>query len=348
MTEAWRNLIADRHENGMFRAKSPLPVIKREPELPKPVVVETIPSNTQDIDVPKVENIDNPNIVEITEEKVEVQQDLQQEPQQDTKVEDQAAEEKLDSNIDEVDVSKLVSSVGAHKTLGLKIGWVENKSKNKSDFQSIEWGKESNISFVVGRVQFPVPMFWDAEGHKIHLEDIARGSSVILVGNNGQPYAGHHYISVNQSFGSQIRIITSSFEDINIKSLKSSSLKIMPLEYARKIRSDGVYNFHSPFNCYFMRNSKYQRNDFWYEDCFFSDQTTGFGDLITSLRILFVMGYRTVYLDGFTSSSNDFAIYDDVIKNAVGKMKILDIGNNGSMRGVEKFNRAKAMASCIL
>ena len=347
------SIIQERYENGMFKVKPLLPVFKQgipdKPELPKPVFVNIEPQelNTKEEIKPEVIEAHEDNIIEVhdvvvTETKLEVFE-TKTEPISERQ-DDQAFEAKSDSNIDDVDLTKLEMSVGAHKSNNLKLSWVENRNKNKDDFRSIEWGKEPNASFVVGRVQFPVPMFWDAEGHKMHLEDHARGLPVILSG--GGSYDNHNNITVNSNDRSNIKIMT-KLADISLKTLKSPAIKLMPLEFARSTRSDGVYNFHNPFACYYMRNNKYQRNDFWYEDSFFSDDATGFNDLITSIRILFVMGYRTIYLDGFKSGSNDFAIFDDVIKNSVGKIKIFNIGSS-DMRNVPKFDKARALSECIL
>lgn len=328
MAESWRGLIAERYENGMFRVKPPIPLVKVE-DIPKKSVVEFVSNTCKDIKEPDVVPIHN------------------EAPEYSIK-EDQAAEMKSDEDIEEINLDNISKPIGVHKLSNLKVSWVENKSKNKGDLQTLEWGREPNISFVTGKIQFPVPMFWDSEGHKLHFEDSARGSSVILAGPSGQQYSGHHCIGVNNKFYSMFKFITSSFDDININMFKSQSFKFMPLEYARKIRPDGVYNFHSPFNCYYMRNDKYQRNNFWYEDSFFYDDNIAYNDLIVSLRLLHIIGYRTVFLDGFVPKNGDFSIYDDVIKNSVGKLKIFDIGINGNIRNIEKFNRSKAMSLCIL
>ena len=345
MTKSIQSIIQERYENGMFKVKPLLPVFKKEVptllETPKPISVDIKPHdlNTKEKIKLEVLNVQHDAVTEMTvaETKLEVEQ-------LSDKQDDQAFEVKSDSNIDDIDLTKLEVSVGAHKSNNLKLSWVENKNKNRDDFRSIEWGKESNTSFVVGRVQFPVPMFWDSDGHKMHLEDQARGLPVILTG--GGLYDRHNNINVNSNDRSSIKIIT-KLSDISLKTLKSSIIKLMPLEFARSIRSDGIYNFHNPFSCYYMRNNKYQRNDFWYEDSFFSDDSVGFNDVITSIRILFVMGYRTIYIDGFKSESADFSVFDDVIKNAIGKIKILNIGSS-DMRNIPKFDKARALSECIL
>lgn len=351
MTEQnWRNIIQDRYENNMIKVKPLLPVLKpiqpqakKELELPKPIVQEPpILSTGREIGV-EVINIEKPTAIIEADDQLIVEDKVTQT----THEEDQAADLKSNSNVEDIDLSNLKLSVGTHKTHSLKLSLIENKNKNREDFHSIEWGKESNTSFVVGKIQFPVPMFWDSDGHKMHFDDSARGSSVILSNNSNNIYVNHHHISVNDNVRSSIKIITSKFEDIDIKVLKSPIIKIMPLEYARSVRSDGVYNFHSPFSYYYMRNNRYQNDNFWYEDCFFNDQNIAYSDLITSLRILYVIGYRIIYLDGFTTSKNEFAIYDNVIKNSINKLKILNIGNN-DIRAISKFDRSKAMASCIL
>jgi hypothetical protein len=341
MTENWRKLIQDRHENGMMKAASLLPIIKKELELPKPTIIEPQNLNTEATikqEIIKINKIQEINVKETNIIKENIVGG---------EIEDQAEDLKSEYNEENIDLSKLTSSVGAHKTHGLKLSWIENKNKNKDDFHTIEWGKESNTSFVTGKIQFPVPMFWDSDGHKIHLEDNAKGSSVILIGNKCKiSYDKCHCIAVDNELNSQIKIIL-KFDSVNIRTLKSPIIKIMPLEYARILRPDGIFNFHSPFTYYFMRNNKYQNDNFWYEDCFFSNDSMAYNNLITSLRILFVMGYRTVYLDGFETTSNDFAIYDDIIKNSVNKIKIFNIGNN-DIRGINRFDRSSAIASCIL
>jgi hypothetical protein len=340
MTENWRKIIQDRHENGMLKARPLLPIFKNpEPELPKPTILEPQNLNT--------ENVVKHNITEINVAKINIKEESQKNTVGGEMEEHQAEDLKSEFNEENVDLSKLTSSIGAHKTHNLKLSWVENKGKNKNDFHTIEWGKEPNTSFVIGRVQFPVPMFWDAEGHKVHLEDNAKGSSVILVGNKcSTPYNRCHCVAVDNEFESQMKIIL-KFDSVNIKTLKSAAVKIMPLEYARILRPDGVFNFHSPFTYYFMRNNKYQYDNFWYEDCFFHNETMAYSSMITSIRILFVMGYRTIFLDGFDPMSADFVIYDDIIKNSVNKLRIFNIGNN-EIRGINKFDRSKAATSCIL
>ena len=347
MAEDWRGIIQDRYENNMHKVKPLLPMIakkevqqvQKEPELPKPVEISNIDAQISEVIEIKDQQIEIKEIPQIIN--ASTKEEINDEH------EDQAGDFKSDAELEEVDLSNVKFSVGSHKTNNLKLSWVENKSKNKDDFHSIEWGKESNASFVTGKIQFPVPMFWDSDGHKMHLDDNARGSSVILTGSTVNQYDKCHQITVNNNVNSMIKIFTSQFEKIDIKTLKSPVIKIMPLEYARKMRSDGIYNFHSPFTYYYMRNHKYQNDNFWYEDCFFNDQNIAYNDLITSLRILYVIGYRAIFLDGFTSSIDDFAIYDNVIKHSLGKLKIFNIGND-NIRGISKFDRSKAIASCIL
>ncbi len=352
MTTNWQDIIKERHENGMFKIKPLMPVLNTTKQSIEQPVVETIPEAKEEILKTTATEI-TPEVSKAVPEAAEVIPEAMNtgrcstatlEVNLESKLDDEKFEEKSNSENDDVDMSKLASAVGSHKTNSLIIKYVENKNKNKDDTRPLECGKESNISFVVGKVQYPVPMFWDSDGHKMHFEDSARGLSVVLTCNDLKYNC--HQITVNNNLYSPIKILTNLL-NIDVKVLKSSMLKFMPLMYIRQQNQDGAYNFHNPFACYYMRNHKYQRNDFWYEDCFYSDESIAHGDLITSLRILFVMGYKKVFLDGFKTTSSDFAIFDDVIKNAVGKIEIYNIGNS-EIRNVPKFDKVKAISSCIL
>jgi hypothetical protein len=142
--------------------------------------------------------------------------------------------------------------------------------KKRSDMQTLEWGRERNAGFQIGRIWYPVPMFYTADGHNVKLEDMARGSSVLLSGPNSKVGGQGQIVCVNNYMHSWMTIITKNYNNKeNYKVLnRADSIKLMPAEFARMKRSDTKLVSHSPNCFYFVRCDSFKIDQFFMEDAF--------------------------------------------------------------------------------
>jgi hypothetical protein len=178
-----------------------------------------------------------------------------------------------------------------------------NARQKRVDMQTLEWDRERNAGFKIGRVWYPVPMFFTADGHNVKLEDMARGASVFLCGPDSR-IDDDGKVCVNGKNAGYINIITKDYGNKNSYDLlnKVSSIKLMPAEFARMRRSDNKLVSHSPNCFYFVRSDTFKPDQFFMEDAF-CNAGDGSG-LAISIKLLYIMGYRKIFIDGFSVQSN--------------------------------------------
>lgn len=235
-----------------------------------------------------------------TENNNEVKNEKQVEQAMERVVEE--VEQVVDKVVDKV-VDEVVERVYKHKSKFDVIAKHVKARKKRVDMQTLEWGRERNAGFKIGRIWYPVPMFFTADGHNVKLEDMARGASVILAGPDSRIKENGVIYVDNQNAGF-INIITKDYGNRKCYDIlnRVNTIKLMPTEFARLRRSDNKLVSHSPNCFYFVRSDTFKPDQFYTEDAF-CNAGDGSG-LSASIKLLYVMGYRRIFIDGFTIQSN--------------------------------------------
>lgn len=219
----------------------------------------------------------------------------------------------------------------------------------KKDFQTVEWGREANASWVIGRSSKPV--FFTADGHNVHLQDSARGSSVIIADNSFETSIdlSNVYIwGVGESvINTPCNIWSPNHSNYNINIWNNQSLiKFLPLQMAREKRIDGKIISHSPMCFYYRRHSSFNAAFFLQEETIWNDGTKD-GVLLSTVQLAIILGFRKIFLAvNFDVSSRAYQHIQQLNKLFIdNKIKVYNCGN---VPVFQNCSISEACSSCIL
>lgn len=232
----------------------------------------------------------------------------------------------------------------------LIINPVESIKKNSGDTHTIEWGRERNAGFVIGRVMHPTPMFFTADSHSVHLEDMMRGSSVIIAGPDVGPGLSDrnaHTWAIGkaiQKLKAHIWTTASEASAFDSTWTNPSIMKIVPAEYAH-LKNKYGFIAHSPNTFYFRRHDEFSPQNFLFENSVYGP-TNGEFVLLTVLRLAYLIGFRDVYLTGIKTSDR----VKEIIKliNPMFERNKFNVHDIDCDLAVKKANMDAAISSCIL
>lgn len=219
----------------------------------------------------------------------------------------------------------------------------------KKDFQTIEWGRESNASWVIGKSSKPV--FFTADGHNVHLQDSARGCSVLIVSDDFESLIDLTDVfiwSVGKAHKSA-NIWSPDHHNYDIKTWNNQSLiKLMPLYMAREKRKDGRLISHSPMCFYYRRHSSFNAASFLQEETIWNDGTKD-GNILASIQLAIILGYRSIYLIAdINTSSRTYQHVQQLNKLFINNgIKIYNCGDY-DIPIFPKASIQEACSSCIL
>lgn len=183
-------------------------------------------------------------------------------------------------------------------------------STNKSDFSPIHLGKEANSSFVIGRSSFPV--FFTADGHNVHLQDCARGGSVMVMFKNSENY-DFNIIKWDVDVNNNSMFYTSFKNDFS--NINDSRFKILPMA-ASHLKHDNKFLCHAPFCFYFRRNNSFNINNFYLEETVWNNgHECSSGASMTKLA--YVCGFRTIFLNNPKIDESSVKYYKMLIEKSV-------------------------------
>lgn len=156
----------------------------------------------------------------------------------------------------------------------------------KNDLKIIEHGRERFSGFLIGKSSFPC--FFNADGHTVHLEDSARGNSVMIMMEDSEVSDALYKTTtwnLNSNIGMPDFLTITNPINIYDKILSSTkTTKILPLEYCEKTN-------HNPFCFYYIRN------DFLNEG-FLLEETINANEYITIIKLAYIMGFRNICFNG--------------------------------------------------
>ena len=279
------------------------------------------------------------------EEKTPVKQNVQLEA--DTEIELEPKDDFKDA--EDVEITKSNFSVIERDLL--VINPVEGIKKNSDDTHTLEWGRERNSGFVIGRVMSPSPMFFTADGHSVHLEDTARGASIIIAGpdTKNELMDRNVYLwaigkAINKAFNAHIWTTVSEPGSYDKVWSNPSILKIVPASFAH-IKNAKGFIAHSPFTFYFRRHDEFSPQNFLFENSVYGPNNGDFY-LLTVLRLAYVMGFRNVYLTGMSVSDR----VKDIMKiiNPMFERNKFHVHDIDCGLSIKKADIGTAMSACIL
>lgn len=174
-------------------------------------------------------------------------------------------------------------------------------SEVKDDFHTVEWGREANAGFVIGKTSFPV--FFTADGHNVHLQDSARGASIMIVTPNASPndaYGKAHTWGIAEACSfckPSIMTVFQNPNDFNIKQwFNPAIMKIVPLRLARIYRTDRRLVSHSPSTFYFRRHRSCSAVDFTNEETIWHNDDP-LNNIFAVVQLAVIMGYRQIFIN---------------------------------------------------
>ena len=194
----------------------------------------------------------------------------------------------------------------------------------------------------------PAPLFFTADGHSVHLEDMARGASIVIIGEDSKITPSSFY---SWSIGKAIKkhkssLWTATSEPESYREVwnNPSILKLVPSAFAQ-VKCDNKFIAHAPFTFYFRRHEEFSPQNFLFEDTVYSPTGPEFV-LFTIIRLAYIVGFRNLYFTGITTSSR----VKDVLKNmdqvfVKNRLNLYDIDSNLPLK---KTNLDVAIAKCIL
>lgn len=231
-------------------------------------------------------------------------------------------------------------------------------STDQNDRKIAEWGRSRHEGYRKFRHGFqqPPPMLFTQDHHPLWLGDIYRGRSVFLIcsgpsfneldheklkqpgivtmGLNNSPrtFRPHMWCSVD----SPDHWIRSIWLDPKI-------MKFVPISHASKtVFNSDKWAFMDtrvgdcPNVVYYKRNEHFQARQYLWEDCInwgnHKDHGGGRSVMLAAIRILFILGFRRVYLLGCDMNMTPEAKYHFQQERHKGSIK-------GNMETYEKLNR---------
>lgn len=184
------------------------------------------------------------------------------------------------------------------------------RSENKNDFHRIEWGKDRFAGFQIGKTSFPV--FFTADGNDVHLQDSARGASVMIVTNKANvkgAFGKAHTWGISEACNFCKPNIATIFNNVhlfdNLLFDNPSILKIFPIKIANDIRSDKKAMYHSANTFYFRRHSSCSAFNITKEQTIWYDETNSDDDddlrmvlnVISIIQLAYILGYRRIFVN---------------------------------------------------
>lgn len=222
------------------------------------------------------------------------------------------------------------------------------QSTVKEDFKTIEWCREANASWRIGRSSNPV--FFTSDGHNAHLEDYAKGSSVIITDGFEQIPARDSFIwqvgNNNVNNTCDILSVFRNSEVTNLNILKNPRiLKLMPLQLARNRRSDNKFTYHSPNCFYFRRHSSFNPVQFFTEETIWNDGNEN-SDVLSSIQLAIVLGFRKIFVHAkIDHKSKAYQHLQQIIKNI--NNDTIAVKNCGNIDILPKTDINKACQACV-
>lgn len=220
----------------------------------------------------------------------------------------------------------------------------------KSDFQTIEWGREANSSWKIGISSNPA--FFTADGHNVRLEDSARGASVLITDRSIDAdidLNSVHIWGVNKAIETipcKIWTPTSDVQNYDMKYWNNQAiLKLLPLQVARTKRKDGKFISHSPNCFYYRRHTSFNAAFFLQEETIWSDNTNG-SEIVTALKISIMLGYRNIFIN--TNINHESKPFQHLQQIASLLPPSISITNCGNLNMFQSCDISEACSSCIL
>lgn len=198
------------------------------------------------------------------------------------------------------------------------------EKKDQNDDKIARWGRSRHEGYKNFRHNYlqPAPLFFTQDHHPIFLADIYRGRSAFLIAS-GPSFAALDHEPL-RSPGVMTMGLNNSVKtfrpnmwccvDCPDHWIRSTWLdpriqKFVPIDHAnKKIFNSDAWRFmpmtvgDCPNVVYYKRNERFKADQFLYEDCFNWGNHKDFGGgrsvLLPAIRILFVLGFRKVYLLG--------------------------------------------------
>jgi len=219
----------------------------------------------------------------------------------------------------------------------------------KADFQTVEWGREANAGWQIGRSSNPV--LFTADGHNVRLEDSARGSSVLITDKSFKTSIDLNNVHV-WAVGEAIteypcKIWTPDDCGYDLKYWNNQSiLKLLPLQMARQKRKDEKYISHSPNCFYYRRHSSFNPAFFLQEETIWNDGSKE-SHVMSALQLAIILGYREIYIAAdMKTDSRAYQHIQNINKFLINhKIKVFSCGN---MSIFPRADITAACSSCIL
>lgn len=222
----------------------------------------------------------------------------------------------------------------------------------RQDFQTVEWGREANASWKIGVSSNPV--FFTADGHTVHLEDSARGSSVMIINSNSeisQDLSNTHTWCINDAiikFPCKIWAPNRNARNFDLKYWSNQSiLKLMPLMMARERNSNGKLVDHSPNCFYYRRHNSFNAAEFLKEETIWQEESID-SDVVSSLKLALVLGYRRIYLATKMDNTSKAYQYIAQIHQIATKNNGSIIKNCGNIDILPEASIDEALADCSI
>jgi len=205
------------------------------------------------------------------------------------------------------------------------------EAKDENDAKLASWGRTRHEGYRKFKHAFtqPPPMFFTQDHHPLWLGDIYRGRSAFLI--CGGPSFGkldHAPLArpgvVTMSVNNSVRTfrpnmwVSVDSPDHWIRSvwLDPTIMKWVPISHSpKKIFNSDSWTFMDlrvgdcPNIVYYKRNEHFQAKQFLWEDCFNWGNHKKFGGgrtvMLPAIRILYILGFRRVYLLGCDLNMSD-------------------------------------------
>lgn len=222
----------------------------------------------------------------------------------------------------------------------------------KNDFHPLERGREKNSGFVIGKSSSPA--FFTADGHTVHLQDCARGASIMIMFDNADvsiSFNGVHNWCLDDACNLCTPDIWTTFK--NPKSLNNEMwmspkiIKIIPMSMTYLKIINDVITAHMPYTFYFRRHTSFNAANFLLEETVWSDNSTG-SDILSIIKLAILLGYRNIYLNGKINNidpivAKNIETINNFIKNS--SINIFSCKPDGIF---EYINITEAYQKCIL
>jgi hypothetical protein len=218
-------------------------------------------------------------------------------------------------------------------------------STDKADFNQIQWGIQRDSGFVIGKSSFPV--FFTADGHNAHIEDSARGSSIVICTKTTERIPSNvHTMGIDECQCDPNIIMIDNLSSINKSHLLSPSiLKLAPASMAAQ-RINGTMLAHFPFVFYYRKHKSFNAASFFLEETIWSDGNQDLS-IFSAIKLAFVLGYREIYLGDIKQSTKAYSNFKLLMRYVGGSgLKLFKIGSGPEE--IPSMSASEAFKKCIL